>query len=116
ITSERARELNLDRMTDEITDPYETAFTVSVDHQSTETGISAFERATTIKSLVDKNAMASDFKRPGHVFPLVAKEGGVFVRKGQTEAAIELAKLCLVIPSAVNYEISNKDRTMARLP
>ncbi|HLR51414.1 MAG TPA: bifunctional 3,4-dihydroxy-2-butanone-4-phosphate synthase/GTP cyclohydrolase II [Candidatus Avamphibacillus sp.] len=116
ITSERARELNLDRMTDEITDPYETAFTVSVDHQSTETGISAFERATTIKSLVDKNAMASDFKRPGHVFPLVAKEGGVFERKGHTEASIELAKLCGAIPSAVICEIINKDGTMARLP
>src|SRR5699024_9521583 len=86
------------------------------DHQSTETGISAFERATTIKSLVDKNAMASDFKRPGHVFPLVAKEGGVFERKGHTEASIELAKLCGAIPSAVICEIINKDGTMARLP
>lgn len=116
LTSERAEELKLNMMTDDNTDPYGTAFTVSVDHESTETGISAYERAATIQSLIDPKAKAGDFKRPGHVFPLVAKDGGVFKRKGHTEASIDLAKLCGATPSAVICEIINADGTMARVP
>lgn len=116
LTSERAEELKLNMMTDDNTDPYGTAFTVSVDHESTETGISAYERAATIQSLLDPKAKAGDFKRPGHVFPLVAKDGGVFKRKGHTEASIDLAKLCGATPSAVICEIINADGTMARVP
>ncbi|MBU5465949.1 bifunctional 3,4-dihydroxy-2-butanone-4-phosphate synthase/GTP cyclohydrolase II [Virgibacillus sp. MSJ-26] len=116
ITSDRARKLNLNMMVDENTDPYGTAFTISVDHEKTETGISAFERAETIQALIDEKSVAEDFKRPGHVFPLIAKNGGVFERKGHTEASVDLAKLCDVAPSAVICEIINEDGTMSRLP
>src|SRR5699024_3903383 len=116
ITSDRANELNLDMMVNENSDPFKTAFTVSVDHENTETGISAFERAETIQALIDKNTKASEFKRPGHIFPLIGKKGGVFVRKGHTEASLDLAKLCEAIPSAVICEIINDDGTMARVP
>src|SRR5699024_7200443 len=83
---------------------------------NTETGISAFERAETIQALIDKNTKASEFKRPGHIFPLIGKKGGAFVRKGHTEASLDLAKLCGAIPSAVICEIINDDGTMARVP
>lgn len=116
LTTARASELNLKPMTDENTDPYQTAFTVSVDHKETTTGISAFERAATIQALIDEKAEPRDFKRPGHIFPLVAKEGGVFERKGHTEAAVDLAKLCGATPAAVICEIITEDGTMARLP
>jgi len=116
ITGDRARELNLNMMVDENTDPYGTAFTISVDHEKTETGISAFERAETIQALIDEKSVAEDFKRPGHVFPLIAMDGGVFERKGHTEASVDLAKLCGVAPSAVICEIINEDGTMSRLP
>src|SRR5690625_2084125 len=116
ITSDRAKALNLDMMVDENSDPFKTAFTVSVDHEGTETGISAFERAETIQALINDNTKANEFKRPGHVFPLIGKEGGVFVRKGHTEASLDLAKLCGAMPSAVICEIINDDGTMARVP
>src|SRR5690625_5909776 len=93
-----------------------TAFTISVDHEKTETGISAFERAETIQALIDEKSVAEDFKRPGHVFPLIAMDGGVFERKGHTEASVDLAKLCGVARSGVICEIINEDGTMSRLP
>ncbi|MCL6459749.1 MAG: 3,4-dihydroxy-2-butanone-4-phosphate synthase, partial [Gorillibacterium sp.] len=92
ITEERARELNLRPMVEKNTDFHGTAFTVSVDHVSTSTGISAHERSKTIKALIDPDAGPSDFNRPGHVFPLVAKKGGVLRRAGHTEAAVDLAR------------------------
>lgn len=116
ITEELAQQLQLPAMASENTDPYGTAFTVSIDHISTSTGISAYERAETIQHLTKKETKAEDFKRPGHVFPLVAKQGGVFERAGHTEAAIDLAKLSDAFPSATICEIVKDDGNMARLP
>lgn len=116
ITQERAEELDLPPMVRHNTDYHGTAFTVSVDHVSTTTGISAYERSLSIKALIDSNAKASDFRRPGHIFPLIAKAGGVLRRAGHTEAAIDLAHLCGSRPAAVICEIIKEDGTMARLP
>ncbi|MGN7455850.1 bifunctional 3,4-dihydroxy-2-butanone-4-phosphate synthase/GTP cyclohydrolase II [Paenibacillus pasadenensis] len=116
IEAERARELDLPPMVVRNTDYHGTAFTVSVDHVSTTTGISAHERAETVRALVDGAARADDFRRPGHIFPLIAKDGGVLRRAGHTEAAIDLAKLCGAKPGAVICEIIREDGTMARLP
>jgi len=115
ITAERAEELELPPMVSQNTDYHGTAFTVSVDHISTTTGISAHERAETIKALVDGKAKAGDFRRPGHIFPLIAKNGGVLRRAGHTEAAIDLARLCGSKPGAAICEIIKEDGTMARL-
>lgn len=112
ITAELAKKLDLRMMTDDSTDPFGTAFTVSIDHKSTKTGISAFERSTTIQAMIDPNANKDDFKKPGHVFPLIAKDHGVLVRPGHTEAAVDLAKLAGSAPSAVICEIVNEDGTM----
>lgn len=116
ITEELANQLQLPLMEKNNTDPYGTAFTVSVDHISTTTGISAEERADTIVQLTKEGTQAADFKRPGHVFPLIAKQGGVLERPGHTEAAVDLAKLCHAYPSATICEIIKDDGTMARLP
>lgn len=116
ITEDLAEQLQLPAMTADNTDPYGTAFTVSIDHETTTTGISAFERAETIQQMIQPNAVASDFKRPGHVFPLIAKEKGVLERAGHTEAAVDLAKLCGAYPSATICEIVREDGEMARLP
>ncbi|MCC5800556.1 bifunctional 3,4-dihydroxy-2-butanone-4-phosphate synthase/GTP cyclohydrolase II [Rossellomorea vietnamensis] len=116
ITEEIATKLKLTPMTMSNTDPHGTAFTISVDHKSATTGISAFERSATIQELLNKNSMPEDFKRPGHVFPLVAKNGGVLKRAGHTEAAIDLAVLAGAQPSGVICEIMNEDGTMARVP
>ncbi len=116
ITEQRARELELVPMVDHNTDPHGTAFTVSVDHKSASTGISAKERADTILSLVDKKTRPLDLKRPGHVFPLIAKEGGVLRRAGHTEAAVDLARLSGAEPSGVICEIIKEDGEMARVP
>lgn len=115
ITAERARELDLPPMVTRNTDYHGTAFTVSVDHINTTTGISAHERSETIRALVDGTAKADDFRRPGHIFPLIAKDGGVLRRAGHTEAAIDLAHLCGSKPGAVICEIIKEDGTMARL-
>jgi 3,4-dihydroxy 2-butanone 4-phosphate synthase / GTP cyclohydrolase II len=118
IDERRAKELNLNMMVSDNTSLHETAFTVSIDligHGCT-TGISAYDRATGIRALVDKNIQASDFARPGHIFPLKAKSGGVLRRTGHTEAAIDLAKLAGFYPAGVLVEILNEDGTMARLP
>ncbi|MDN7245019.1 bifunctional 3,4-dihydroxy-2-butanone-4-phosphate synthase/GTP cyclohydrolase II [Planococcus shenhongbingii] len=110
-----AKRLKIGLMTDNNTDEYGTAFTISVDHRDTTTGISAFERSHTITSMLDPDAKAADFKRPGHVFPLIAKKGGVLRRAGHTEAAVDLAKLAGSAPAGVICEIMNPDGTMARV-
>lgn len=116
VCDERLKVLNIPQMVDENTDNHETAFTVSIDCGEATTGISAFERAATIKKIIDPNASAKDFKSPGHVFPLKAKEGGVLNRSGHTEAAVDLARLAGFSPAGVICEIMNEDGTMARVP
>ncbi len=115
ITLERARELNLQPMVDRNTESMGTAFTVTVDHKSVKTGISAFERAETIRRLVNPHSQGDDFSRPGHIFPLIAKTGGVLQRLGHTEAAVDLARLAGLYPAGVICEIMNEDGTMARV-
>ena len=112
----RLNELKIGKMVEKNTDNHETAFTVSIDHVDTTTGISAFERALTIQKVLDNNCKAEDFRRPGHVFPLIAKEGGVLKRCGHTEASVDLAKLAGLRPAGVICEIMNDDGTMARTP
>lgn len=108
------KQLDLVSMVDNNTDNHETAFTVSVDYKDTETGISAFERALTIQKLLEDDARPSDFRRPGHIFPLVAKEQGVLVRRGHTETAVDLAKYAGLKPAGVICEIMSDDGHMAR--
>jgi len=98
------------------TDPNGTAFTVSVDHRSAGTGISAFDRALTIRACLDPTTRPSDLRRPGHLFPLVAREGGVLRRAGHTEAAVDLARLAGLEPAGVICEVVAEDGRMARLP
>jgi 3,4-dihydroxy 2-butanone 4-phosphate synthase / GTP cyclohydrolase II len=116
IEEELAHKLNLEAMVSNNTDTNKTAFTVSIDHKFSTTGISAFERSATVLSMMDSDAKADDFKRPGHVFPLIAKNGGVRERSGHTEAAVDLAKLAGAKPAGVICEILNEDGTMARVP
>ncbi|MCE9655136.1 bifunctional 3,4-dihydroxy-2-butanone-4-phosphate synthase/GTP cyclohydrolase II [Clostridium celatum] len=115
IEENRARALNLHPMVEHNTDNHETAFTASIDHINTTTGISTFERALTIKSVLESNDEL-EFRRPGHIFPLIAKEGGVLKRVGHTEAAVDLARLAGFEPAGVICEIMSKDGTMARTP
>nr|WP_224483111.1 3,4-dihydroxy-2-butanone-4-phosphate synthase [Robertkochia sp. 3YJGBD-33] len=118
LTEGRCKELDLRPMVGNNTDPMETAFTVSVDLRGNgvTTGISASDRAKTVKALIDSNTRPHDLGRPGHIFPLVAKEGGVLRRTGHTEAAIDFARLAGLKPAGVIVEIMNEDGTMARLP
>ncbi|WP_243524225.1 bifunctional 3,4-dihydroxy-2-butanone-4-phosphate synthase/GTP cyclohydrolase II [Bacillus pseudomycoides] len=116
ITEQYAERLQLEPMVSHNTDSHHTAFTVSIDHVSTTTGISAFERATTVRELLNPASKGTDFNRPGHIFPLIAKEGGVLRRAGHTEAAVDLAKLCSAEPAGVICEIIKEDGTMARVP
>ena len=118
LTEQRCKELDLNMMVRNNTDPMETAFTVSVDLRGNgvTTGISASDRSKTVKALVDKNTKPFDLGRPGHIFPLVAKEGGVLRRTGHTEAAIDFARLAGFEPAGCIVEIMNEDGTMARLP
>ncbi|HEA30685.1 MAG TPA: 3,4-dihydroxy-2-butanone-4-phosphate synthase [Leeuwenhoekiella sp.] len=118
ITEERCKALKLDMMVGTNTDPMETAFTVSVDlkGKGVTTGISASDRAKTINGLVDESTRPWDLSRPGHIFPLKAKQGGVLRRTGHTEAAIDFARLAGLKPAGVIVEIMNEDGTMARLP
>lgn len=111
-----ADKLELSLMMKKSTDPLGTAFTTSIDHLETTTGISANERSFTIQALTNPNVKASDFKQPGHVFPLIAKDGGVLERPGHTEAAVDLAMLSGAFPSGVICEIIKEDGTMARMP
>jgi len=116
ITEERAQELDLPPMVARNTDYHGTAFTVSVDHIETSTGISAHERSQTVQALISSRTRPQDFRRPGHIFPLIAKEGGVLRRAGHTEAAVDLAKMCGSYPSSVICEVIKEDGTMARVP
>ena len=111
-----ADRLELRQMTVDNTDPFGTAFTISVDHHSTTTGISAFDRCRTISHLADPASRNADFYKPGHIFPLVAKAGGVLERNGHTEAAVDLAKLAGVEPVAYICEILKDNGEMARSP
>jgi 3,4-dihydroxy 2-butanone 4-phosphate synthase/GTP cyclohydrolase II len=118
LTESRCKELQLNPMVTNNTDPMETAFTVSVDlkgHGVT-TGISAADRALTIKALINDDIKPHDLAKPGHIFPLIAKQGGVLRRTGHTEAAIDFARLAGFKPAGVIVEIMNEDGTMARLP
>ncbi|HEV7688449.1 MAG TPA: bifunctional 3,4-dihydroxy-2-butanone-4-phosphate synthase/GTP cyclohydrolase II, partial [Acidimicrobiia bacterium] len=117
MTGERLDDLELPLMVPKNSDSFGTAFTVSVDYRpGTTTGISAADRATTIRALVDGASAGSDFTRPGHVFPLRARPGGVLKRAGHTEAAVDLARLAGLTPAGVICEIVNDDGSMARLP
>jgi len=118
LTESRCKELGLTAMVNNNTDPLETAFTVSVDLRGNgvTTGISAADRARTILSLVDSNTKPHELARPGHIFPLIAKQGGVLRRTGHTEAAIDFARLAGFKPAGVIVEIMNEDGSMARLP
>ncbi|MGA1030293.1 MAG: 3,4-dihydroxy-2-butanone-4-phosphate synthase [Flavobacteriaceae bacterium] len=118
ISEARCETLSLEKMVRNNTDPMETAFTVSVDLKGNgvTTGISAQDRAKTIKALLDPNTQARDLSRPGHIFPLIAKEGGVLRRTGHTEAALDFARLAGLQAAGVIVEIMNEDGTMARLP
>jgi len=119
LEGKRCDELDLPPMVSMNTDPKGTAFCVSIDahpKHGTTTGISAFDRAKTIRLAISAEAKPSDFVRPGHIFPIRAKEGGVLERAGHTEASVDLAKLAGLYPAGVICEIMNKDGTMARLP
>lgn len=116
ITKNLADYLNLSPMVENNTDNHQTAFTVSIDYKTTETGISAFERSETILQLLNAESVGSDFRRPGHVFPLIAKDNGVLERPGHTEAAVDFAKLCGVTPAGVICEIMSENGEMARVP
>jgi len=117
LTEERCDELGLRQMTEKNETPYGTAFTVSVEaREGVTTGISAPDRSRTIQVAIDPKAKAEDLVQPGHVFPLRAREGGVLMRAGQTEAAVDLARLAGLIPAGVVCEIMNEDGTMARVP
>ncbi|ANS74898.1 3,4-dihydroxy-2-butanone 4-phosphate synthase [Paenibacillus yonginensis] len=116
ITQERAEELELTPMVEHNTDYHGTNFTVSVDYKDTTTGISAFERSQTVKGLMNPAAGPEDFRKPGHMFPLIAKKGGVLRRAGHTEAAVDLAKLCGAYPAGVICEVIKENGEMARLP
>jgi len=116
ICEERLKELEIPQMVLHNTDARQTAFTVSVDHKNSATGISAKERADTMKAVLNPLAKPLDFRRPGHVFPLKTAPGGVLQRPGHTEAAVDLARLAGLYPAGVICEIMNEDGTMSRLP
>jgi len=116
IIGSRLMELEISQMVSYNTDPHQTAFTVSIDAMDTTTGISAFERAHTIQKMLAPTTKPEDIKRPGHIFPLEAREGGVLKRAGHTEAAVDLARLAGLYPAGVICEILSEDGTMARVP
>lgn len=117
LTQARSDELELPLMVRANTSNFETPFTVSVDAlKNTTTGISAYDRAVTVQCLIHPGTVPADLARPGHIFPLRAKDGGVLVRAGQTEASMDLAKIAGLTPSGVICEIMNEDGTMARMP
>ncbi|WP_216829885.1 3,4-dihydroxy-2-butanone-4-phosphate synthase [Alkalihalobacterium elongatum] len=115
VAEQLSKKLGLSPMVSNNSDIHGTAFTVSVDYKSTTTGISAFERSETILAMIDNQSEANDFKKPGHVFPLIAKNEGVFERPGHTEAAVDLARLAGSTPAGVICEIIKDDGTMARV-
>ncbi len=117
MTAERLRQLRLPLMVERNTESHRTAFTVSVDYlHGTTTGVSAADRALTLNALADQNSYARDFARPGHIFPLRCRKGGVLERAGHTEAAHDLSLLAGLQPAGVLCEVVNDDGTMARRP
>ncbi|MGN7469415.1 bifunctional 3,4-dihydroxy-2-butanone-4-phosphate synthase/GTP cyclohydrolase II [Brevibacillus sp. SAFN-007a] len=116
VTEEQAARLKLAPMVEQNTDKQGTAFTVSIDEVGTHTGISAQERSQTVLAMLDEQKTAEDFRRPGHIFPLIARAGGVLRRAGHTEAAVDLARLAGSVPAGVICEVMNEDGSMARLP
>src|SRR2546421_1773050 len=117
LTGERCEELGLAQMTQRNEAPLGTAFTVSVEaREGVTTGISAADRAHTIQVAIDPDSTPHDLVQPGHIFPLRARDGGVLVRAGQTEASVDLARLAGLVPAGVGCEIMNEDGTMARVP
>ena len=116
VIQKRLDEMNIDMMVSRNTDVKQTAFTVSIDYSGAATGISAFERAETIRRFVDPASKPKDFNRPGHIFPLMAKELGVLERAGHTEAAVDISRLAGLYPAGVICEILKEDGTMARVP
>lgn len=117
ITEEKAQELQLPPMVQDNSSAFGTAFTVSIEaRRGVSTGISAHDRATTIRTAIAENATSPDLVRPGHVFPIIARKGGVLVRTGQTEGSVDLARLAGCAPAGVICEIMNEDGTMARRP
>jgi 3,4-dihydroxy 2-butanone 4-phosphate synthase/GTP cyclohydrolase II len=117
ITEERARQLQLPPMVQDNSSPFGTAFTVSIEaRKGVTTGISAYDRATTVRVAIAPSARPEDLVRPGHVFPVVARKGGVLVRTGQTEGSVDLARLAGCNPAGVICEVMNEDGTMARVP
>lgn len=116
IIEKRLEELDIQDMVAHNTDPHATAFTVSVDAATTTTGISAYERADTVMTIINPESKPEDLRRPGHIFPLKAKEGGVLRRAGHTEATVDLARLAGLYPAGICCEIMKEDGTMARVP
>jgi len=117
ITDERAKQLELPPMVATNSSQFQTAFTITIEAaEGVTTGVSAADRVTTIKAAINPNAKPKDLSRPGHVFPLVARDGGVFTRRGHTEGSIDLAVLAGFRPSAVLCELTNEDGSMAKLP
>ncbi|OGP76035.1 MAG: bifunctional 3,4-dihydroxy-2-butanone 4-phosphate synthase/GTP cyclohydrolase II [Deltaproteobacteria bacterium RBG_19FT_COMBO_60_16] len=117
MTEERARQLQLPPMVHDNSSPFGTAFTISIEaRRGVTTGISAYDRSTTVRTAIAENARPEDLVRPGHVFPIVAKKGGVLVRTGQTEGSVDLARLAGCTPACVICEIMKEDGTMARMP
>ena len=117
LTEERVKHLRLPLMVRDNTSPYNTAFTVSIEaKEGVTTGISAHDRARTILTAIDDKSTADDLARPGHIFPLMARNGGVLVRVGHTEASVDLARLAGLKPAGVICEVMKEDGTMARLP
>ncbi|MBI5975686.1 3,4-dihydroxy-2-butanone-4-phosphate synthase [Staphylococcus canis] len=114
ISQEIANQAGIDAMVSNNTDPHGTAFTVSIDHVNSTTGISAFERTETVRALIDEHTNVDTFNQPGHIFPLIGKAKGVLERRGHTEATLDLAKLTGAKPAGVICEIMNEDGTMAK--
>lgn len=117
LTQQRVDELQLNMMVENNTSLHDTSFTVSVDYiHGTSSGVSAYDRAATVRALIDSRTKPSDLARPGHIFPLRAMEGGVLRRAGHTEAAVDLCRIAGLYPAGVLCEIMNEDGTMARVP
>jgi len=117
LTEKRLRELDIPLMVRDNTAPFQTAFTVSIDaKKGVTTGISAYDRAKTVLTAIDRKTRPTDLTRPGHIFPLQAQEGGVLERAGQTEAALDITRLAGLRPAGVICEVMNEDGTMARMP
>ena len=117
LTADKARSLGLDLMVAHNNGRYGTNFTVSIEaSEGVSTGVSAYDRVTTIKTAISETAIVTDLSKPGHVFPLIANENGVFGRDGHTEGSVDLMKLAKLSPSAVLCELMNSDGTMSNLP